>query len=42
MKLKLKSTLSLEAMPEIGGTINYPSEAMMTWIKDALVKREGK
>lgn len=42
MKLKLKSTLSLDAMPEIGKTINYPSEAMMAWIKDALVRREGK
>lgn len=42
MKLKLKSTLSLEAMPEIGRTVNYHSEAMMAWIKDALVRREGK
>jgi len=42
MRLKLKSTLSLEVTPEIGKTINYPSEAMMAWIKDTLVRREGK
>lgn len=42
MQLKLKSTLSLEATPEIGKTINYPSEAMMAWIKDTLVRRKGK
>lgn len=42
MRLKLKSTLSLEATTEIGKTINYPSEAMMAWIKDTLVRQEGK
>lgn len=42
MRLKLKSTLSLEATPEIGKTIYYSSGAMMAWIKDTLVGREGK
>lgn len=42
MRLKLKSSLSLEVTPEIGKVTNYPSESMMTWIKDALVKQEAK
>ena len=42
MRLKLKSSLSLEVTPEIDKVTNYPSESMMTWIKDALVKQEAK
>lgn len=42
MQLKLKSSLSLELTQEIGKVTNYPSESMMTWIKDALVKQEAK
>lgn len=42
MRLKLKSSLSLEVTSEIGKVTNYPSESMMTWIKDALVKQEAK
>lgn len=42
MRLKLKSNLSLEATSEIGKVTNYPSESMMTWIKDALIKQEAK
>lgn len=37
-KLQLKSSLSLNV---ISGR-DYTSEPMMTWIKDALVKQEGK
>ena len=37
-KLQLKSSLSLKV---ISGR-DYTSKPMMTWIKDALVKQEGK
>lgn len=37
-KLQLKSSLSLKV---ISG-VDYKSKPMMTWIKDALVKQEGK
>lgn len=37
-KLQLKSSLSLNVIKGTG----YPSEPMMTWIKDALVKQEAK
>lgn len=42
MRLKLKSSLSLEVTPEIGKATNYHSEPMMTWIKDALTKQSAK